>query len=313
MSEKTLECCVIGGAGFIGRHLTRLLVASGRRVRVLGRSATPSRPLPPSVQYQAGDYGDRELLKQWLAGADEVIDLAYGTVPQTSYIDPLFDIRSNLPPTVTLLQEAGAVGIRRLVIVSSGGTIYGQASALPIREDHPTEPISPYGITKLTQEKYAMMAGRCNGLPVVIARPGNAYGDEQRAFSGQGFIATAIQSVIKGAPLVMYGEPGTIRDYVHVTDVATGIMAVLERGDACNAYNIGTGIGSSNRDVLDLIEPLAKAAGHAMEVQVQSPRRFDVAVNVLDSTRLHLASGWRPKIALAEGIQKAWLAALAQA
>ena len=101
--------------------------------------------------------------------------------------------------------------------------------------------------------------------------------------------------------------------YVHVTDVATGIMAVLERGDACNAYNIGTGIGCSNRDVLDLIKPLAKAAGHAMEVQVQSPRRFDVAVNVLDSTRLHLASGWRPKIALAEGIQKAWLAALAQA
>ena len=153
MALRRRICCVIGGAGFIGVHLTRLLVASGREVVIVGRRTTPPGPLPPGARYVSCDYGERARLRSILAGSAEVIDLAYSTVPQTSFADPVFDIVSNLPPSVGMLQEAVTAGVERVVLGSSGGTVYGIAETLPIREDHPTNPISPYGITKLAIEK----------------------------------------------------------------------------------------------------------------------------------------------------------------
>ena len=102
--------------------------------------------------------------------------------------------------------------MQKLVLVSSGGTVYGNPSTVPVAEDHPTTPISPYGITKLAIEKYAAMYRLTAGLPVVCVRPGNAYGEGQRPFSGQGFIATAMASVIQGKEVVLFGERGTVRD-----------------------------------------------------------------------------------------------------
>jgi UDP-glucose 4-epimerase len=129
------------------------------------------------------------------------------------------------------------------VLVSSGGTVYGVARSLPIAEDHPTEPISPYGITKLTIEKYAGMFGAASGLPIVIVRPGNAYGEGQHASTGQGFIATAMDAICRGEAVGVFGPIGTIRDYVHVADVASGIVAAWILGAAGETYNIGTGVG----------------------------------------------------------------------
>ena len=151
------KCCVIGGAGFIGAHVTRLLAGLGREVVVLGRRVRPDGVLADGVTYLSGDYGDRAVLRNVLEHGIDVIDLAYSTVPKTSFADPVFDIVSNLPASVGLLQEAAAAGVRKLVLVSSGGTIYGVARSLPITEDHPTDPVSPYGITKLTIEKYGWM------------------------------------------------------------------------------------------------------------------------------------------------------------
>jgi UDP-glucose 4-epimerase len=191
-----MRCCIIGGSGFIGSYLTKLLVESGREVVVLDRNPIPNRALPPKAKYLAGDYSEPALLHELLANTDEVIDLAYSTVPKTSFENPVYDILSNLPQSVGLLQEAVKARLRKLVLVSSGGTVYGVAHSLPIREDHPTNPISPYGITKLTMEKYAGMFAFSAGLPVTVVRPGNAYGEGQVAFMGQGFIATTLESII---------------------------------------------------------------------------------------------------------------------
>lgn len=310
MSNPRARCCVIGGAGFIGAQVTRLLAASGRDVTVLGRRRDPGVVLPEGVRYESADYGDLATVRAALLGVDTVIDLAYSTVPQTSFEDPIFDIVSNLPASVQLLREAAEAGIRKLVLVSSGGTVYGNAISLPIGEDHPTNPTSPYGITKLTIEKYAGMIGLASDLPIVIVRPGNAYGEGQRGSSGQGFIATAMHSIVGGQPVRIFGVGDTIRDYVHVSDVASGIVAALDFGQAGEIYNVGTGAGTSNLDILRRIEPLARSAGFTPRTAVLPGRPFDVAANVLDSRKLAGVSGWKPEFDITHGIDRAWRSVL---
>ena len=306
--KKTL---IIGGAGFIGCEVTRLLCEAGREVTVLGRRENPDRGLPPSCRYVSGNYGDRAFLRALLGAGMEVIDLAYSTVPKTSFEDPVFDLVSNLPASVGLFQEALAAGVGRVLIVSSGGTVYGPAAHLPINENHPTQPVSPYGITKLATDRYAMMFHRNAGLPVLVVRPANAYGAEQRAETGQGFIATAVAAVLAGREIEIFGEEGTIRDYIHVSDVAAGIVAALDCGADGEIYNLGTGTGTSNAGIVKTLAHFAE--GHEIKVQTKilPPRRFDVEANVLDSTKLRKTSGWVPAVALEDGLRGVWAARLA--
>ena len=137
------------------------------------RNLSPSRPLPGNVRYVAGDFGSKHFLMDVLQGVDEIIHLAYLTVPKTSFDDPVQDILNNLPGTVVLLEAADHMDVKKFVFVSSGGTVYGKGGNAPIQEDHPTNPISPYGISKLTAEKYAKMFYEIKSLPVVCVRPAN--------------------------------------------------------------------------------------------------------------------------------------------
>lgn len=302
-----MRCCLIGGNGFIGSHLAPLLEASGRELTVVGRSGAPARKLPPRAKYVRGDYGDQQLLRELIAHADELIDLAYATVPQTSFADPMNDLQANLPPSVAMLRSASECGgLRRVILISSGGTVYGPARSLPITEEHPTVPISPYGITKLAIEKYGLMYHRLKGLPVIIVRPGNAFGPEQMPETGQGFVATAIARILGGRGVTIYGREGTVRDYVHVADLARGVAAALDHGEPGSIYNIGTGVGKSNLDLLKSIEPLASRGGRRIDVRFDERRGFDVPANVLDSTKLTAISGWKPSIPFEAGIEETW-------
>ena len=128
--------------------------------------------------------------------------------------------------------------------------------------------------------------------------------------SGQGFIAAAIAAIQAGRGVEIYGANGTVRDYIHVRDVAAGIHGALDHGRPGEVYNLGTGIGASNRDVLDLLAPLAEADGHAVRMTQLPDRRFDVEANVLDASKLRAASGWQPTIPLADGLSRCWRAAL---
>ena len=279
-----MRCCVIGGGGFIGRNLCEALAASGRDVVAIGRKAEPSRAFAAlmgvvsgHVRYQSMDVTDIVALRPVLSTCREVIDLAYATVPQTSFIDPMNDLQSNLPRVVALMKELQDHSqLRRFMVVSSGGTVYGQANRLPISEYSETEPLSPYGITKLTIERYALMNHRLHGLPVVVVRPANAYGVGQQPFIGQGFIATAMGQILNHKPVTVFGERGTVRDYVHVRDVASAMVAALQQGINGDIYNIGSGVGRSNLDVLDLIRPLAQAQHLEVNISHEAERKFDV-------------------------------------
>jgi UDP-glucose 4-epimerase len=235
-----------------------------------------------------------------------VIDLAYATVPKTSYGDPIFDLRANVPGSVSLLEESRAVGVRRLLLVSSGGTVYGSSQYLPIDESHPTTPISPYGITKLTVERYALMFHKTHNLSVIIVRPSNAYGANQRSHTGQGFLATAIDCILSRRQIEIYGESGSVRDYIHVSDLAEGIIAAINCGINGEVYNIGTGIGVSNLDVISLLRPIAEDRGYSVQISHVPSRSYDVEANILNCKKLTSVSGWKAKTSLQQGLTSMW-------
>lgn len=305
MSASTL---IIGGGGYIGSHLIPKLLSTGRRVTVVGRNRASQSVLPKQVTYVSGDFGSRELIGELLDRHDEVIHLAYATVPNTSFDNPLADLLQNLPPTVQLFAEVAARN-GRMVLVSSGGTVYGEAAELPIREEHPTNPVSPYGVTKLTLEKYAHLYAITHGLKVICVRPSNAFGVGQRPNTGQGFVSTAMASCMRGKAIKIFGQQGTVRDYLYVSDVAAGIVSALDRGQLSETYNIGSGMGRTNMDVIVAMTPLMKEIGCEVHVEHLPERIFDVHANVLDSKKLQEHTGWAPKVDFYRGLEmtRDWL------
>jgi len=307
-TQPSINTLVIGGGGYIGSHLVPKLIASGRDVTVVGRSKTPRYSLPDKASYISGDFSQYELISSLVERNQEVVLLAYATVPNTSFEDPLADLLQNLPAAVQLFTLA-AQREAKLLLVSSGGTVYGNASRLPISENHSTNPISPYGVTKLTLENYAYLYAAIHGLKFVCVRPANAYGPGQRPFTGQGFIATAMASAMKGLPVRIFGKRGTIRDYLYITDLAEGLLTAFEKGELGQTYNLGSGIGLSNMDLLDAMKPIMSDDGCRIGVEHLPERSFDVKANVLDSTKLMNLTGWQPKIPIKQGLRltKDWL------
>jgi UDP-glucose 4-epimerase len=306
-----MKVCVIGGGGFIGQWVVRRLLARGDSVIVVGRSQRPP-GLPAEIDYVVAEYGTDKVLGELMERVESIIHLAYATVPSTSFSDPIFDLMANVPSSVALFQQAAKVGIKRLVLVSSGGTVYGDAETLPIREDAPTNPISPYGITKLTIERYAHMYHTLMGLPVVTMRPGNAYGVRCEGRPGGGFVTAAVKSAVSGAPLHIFGDGSAIRDYIHVSDVAAGIVAGLVDGVPGDIYNIGTGVGLSNIDIVRLVRTVLGLKQDQIEIQYEPFRGFDVAANVLDSSQLAEVSDWKPTVSIKAGIEELWKACALQ-
>ena len=303
-----MNTLVIGGAGFIGTHLVSKLLATGRTVTILDRRTDAIQELPRGADYIAGDFGQCELIRELLRNHEEVIHLAYTSVPKTSFENPFSDLLENLPPTVQLFAETAESG-RKLLFVSSGGTVYGEAGTLPIREDHPTRPISPYGLTKLTLEGYAHLYAVTHGLKFVCVRPANAFGPGQKPFTGQGFIASAMTSMMRGLPVTVFGQRGTVRDYIYVGDLAAGIVSALEKGRPSEIYNLGSGVGRTNMDVIEAITPLLEGLAYKIRIEHLPERTFDVRANILDSGKLHKDTGWSPTTPFDKGLLRTreWL------
>lgn len=297
-----IKTLVIGGAGFIGSHTIPLLLETGRNVTVVGRSKESAFIRAHNLSYVSGDFGDFEFICKLLDAHDEVIHLAYATVPNTSFENPLADLQQNLTPAVQLFSEAAKRG-RRVLLVSSGGTVYGESTASPISESHSKHPISPYGLTKLTLESYAYLYSVTHALNYVVVRPANAYGPGQKPFKGQGFIATAIASAKVGKAIKIFGEVGTIRDYIEASDLAAGIVSALLYGKPSEIYNIGSGIGLSNLDIIEKLKEPLERYGAKIYAEHLPERLFDVKTNILDAIKLQQDTGWMTKISFDRGIE----------
>ena len=297
--KKTL---LIGGAGFIGEYMVPFLKEAGREVSVVGRSNLTKQYLKQSIQYFKGDFTSFDFIKPLIETHDEIVLLAYASVPNTSYDNPLADLQENLSPSVQLFIETAKLG-KKLLLVSSGGTIYGEQNQEKIKESHGKRPISPYGLTKLTLENYAFLYGVTHGLNFTVVRPTNAYGIGQMPFTGQGFIATAVASAKLRKNIMIYGESGTVRDYLYVTDLAKGIVDVLTKGELSTAYNISSGTGHSNLEIVTKLNQMLKKYDASLEVAHCPERPFDVKSNVLDNHKILKHTGWQPQIDINKGLE----------
>jgi len=304
---ENLTTLVVGGAGFIGSHLSNKLSESGlRTVIAIGRSDTPKFFLKPGVKYLSGDVRDEKFICSLLSISDEVIDLSFNSVPKTSFDDPVRDVMENLPTSVYLQKKASTYPLKCFLLVSSGGTVYGHVNAVPIKETHSTNPVSPYGISKLTTEKYAFLFHQHFNLPVVIVRPSNPYGPNQFGNLAQGFIGAAIRAVLSGKNIQVFGESGTVRDYIYIDDLVSGIMSALNHGEKGSIYNIGTGIGSSNHQIINRLADLFVRDSYDYKIEKMPARSFDVNQNVLDFSQLTKVSGWIPITDLSVGLESTW-------
>ena len=304
-----MKCVLIGGAGFIGSHLAVALIARGHAVRVFdqrGRKLLPAFPNREDVEWLEGDLADPRHAAHALAGCDAVYHLASATLPKTANDDPTYDLERNVLSTLRMLDLARSSGIRKVIFVSSGGTVYGVSREIPIAESHPTEPITAYGIGKLAIEKYLHLHHVLYGLDYTVLRFANPFGERQQPGSGQGAVTAFLQRALLGQPIEIWGDGSVVRDYFYVGDGADALVRALDCVADQRVINIGSGVG---RDLNEIVRAIEALVGHSVERRYYPERRFDVPVNVLDISRARTHLGWVPSTPFEEGLRRtaAWL------
>lgn len=294
-----MKMLVTGGAGFIGSHIVELLLAEGHDVAVVDNLKTGKRAnLDARARFYEVDVVTPEFLSVMETERPEVVfhEAAQMSV-KVSTDDPRYDAQVNVLGLINVLEACVAAGTRKVLFASSGAT-YGNPQYLPIDEDHPQLPESPYGITKMVAEHYLKYYALDRGLRYTALRYGNVYGPRQDAFGEAGVVAIFTQQLLNGETPMIHWDGEQVRDYVHVADVARANLLAATAGDD-HCYCIGTGVGSS---VNQIFQAVSDAVGVSVEPR-RGPRRpgdLRAAYFVIDRARREL--GWEPTVPLREGL-----------
>ncbi|MCC5796251.1 MAG: NAD-dependent epimerase/dehydratase family protein [Methylophaga sp.] len=295
-----MKILVLGGSGFIGSALIRALLDHGHQVRVFDRDVrSVSQQFPQLMGVVQADFSDVMSLTEAMIGVELVFHLISTSVPATSNKNPVFDIESNLVNTVRLLESMRTADLKRIVYLSSGGTVYGNPVNLPISESHTTNPTCSYGIVKLAIEKYLQMYAELYQLEVSILRPSNPYGPGQTHKGVQGFIGTCIDKINAGQPIHIWGDGSVVRDYVYIDDVVNACILSMS-SDYSGPINISSGEGFSLNQILGLLE---QYRGKSVDVVYQEKRSFDIPEVILDNSLAKSVLGWTPQIQIDHGLQ----------
>ena len=300
------ECLVLGAGGFIGLNLCRALVAAGAVVHGFGRAPAFPDALP-SIRWTGAEFADRDRLARALEGTEVVFHLLGGSIPELAERDPVADLRENAAASVALLELCRAAGVGRIVFISSGGTVYGVPRRLPIAEDHPTDPISAYGIHKLLVEKHLGLQARRHGPRPVVLRAANPYGPYQRPDRGQGVIATLIARRLVGRPVEIWGDGQVVRDFLHVDDLVEPMLREVAYDGPHGVLNVGSGIG---RSILEVVASVDRVLGlEGAGILHRCSRAADVPANVLDVSLIGRELGWAARTEWLQGLRgtASWL------
>jgi UDP-glucose 4-epimerase len=293
---------ILGGCGFIGRHVALALQQRGDDV-VIADIAPPSPEMAArlQVEYRAVDPAAPD----WtaiVAGCDVVHHYAWTTVPSSANADPLGDLDANLRTTVRLLMALDASPGKRLIFASSGGTVYGRLRQIPVVEDHPFSPITAYGVSKASAELYLNYFHAMGRVDCRIARISNPFGAGQNPQRQQGAVSTFVFKALAGEPISLWGDGSVVRDYIHVADLCAGLLALTDaefaQGNAAPTFNIGSGEGVSLNAILETLRTHLQLNPR---VEYQGARAFDIPVSVLDTSRARDILGWTPRLSFAEG------------
>jgi UDP-glucose 4-epimerase len=299
------RCLVLGGRGFIGSHLIDALLDLGCIVRCFDRPHVlqlgESHLSNPAFELFEGDLTSETDVAEAVDGCDICYHLVSTTLPKSSNADPVFDIESNVLGTVRLLTHAVKSGLKKVIFVSSGGTVYGVPKQVPILETHSNDPICSYGITKLAIEKYLGLFHQLHGLDYTVLRLANPFGERQRTHASQGAVAVFLGKVLRGEPVEIWGDGSVVRDYIHIADVVDALLLSSEKTSHARVFNIGGGRGHSLNELLDAIE---KATGCIANRIYLPGRTFDVPISVLCIERAKQSLGWTPQIDFEHGLRR---------
>jgi len=302
-----MKILVTGGTGFIGSFVVEALLSNGHEVRVIANG----RQLPVYLQklsnqitYYQGDFGETDVLEKALPGCDAVIHLAWSTVPKQTRGATAYEFSGNLNSNINLIEKCIDFNIDKFVFISSGGTVYGIPEQIPVGEKHPQNPISNYGLGKLTMEKLLYLYHHNQKFNYTVLRVSNAYGERQNLYKNQGVIGVWLKNISQNKAIEIWGDGSVVRDYVYVQDVAHAVLNALAKVKSADIYNIGG--GGKGHSLNDIIAVIKVGLGISFEVNYKPSRNFDVPVNVLDISKAIAEIGYQPTIDLSEGISRTW-------
>lgn len=296
-----MRCVILGGAGFLGRHVGHALAAVGHEVWSVDRAPVQPRDRAPWLAGEVQAHYS-ELQSWWdrTGEAQVLVHLASSTVPATASADPVGDADANLVGALRLLQGLRERDLRpRVLFASSGGAVYGRPRQVPLDESHPTLPMGAYGVTKLAIEHHLRIEETQSGLPYRILRLANPYGPWQRPHGVQGVIAVFAHHALRGEPLQVWGDGSVVRDFVYASDIGRAFAAAAIHEGEDRVFNVGGGDGLSVNQIIGALE---RALGRTIERQMLPGRAFDPPVNVLDIGRARTRLGWHPEVDFDSGL-----------
>jgi UDP-glucose 4-epimerase len=296
---------ILGGADFIGSHLARRLVDQGEIVRILTRpnsAISNIQDVLDRVDVIYRDFMDDGALRHAVQSIDTVYHVTSTSSPGMALESSYYDVLSNLLPTIRLLELCLASGVKKIVYVSSGGTIYGDPQTIPITEEHPLMPRSAYGQGKLTIENYLTFYARSTSLDISVLRVSNSFGPGQSLWGEQGLIAVAMGCAYYEHSLKLYGAGKAVRDYIYIDDVIDAmVLAATQTGSSI--VNISAAVGHS---VMEIVQAVEEISGRTIAKEFIPDRPSDVQINILDNQKAYQLYGWTPKTAFRDGLAKTW-------
>ena len=301
-----LKILVTGGAGFIASHVADAYIKAGHEVVIIDNLSTgKEQNLNPNAKFYNIDIRDEkieEIFKEH--NFDIVNNHAAQMNVRVSVENPILDAQINVLGLINLLNNCVKYKVKKFIEVSSGGVIYAPDAPFPLVEVAKKGPISPYGITKLTGERYVEFFSKTYGLKFSALRYSNVYGARQNPKGEAGVISIFATSMINNKQPIIFGDGTQIRDYVYVKDVVAANVAVLTIGDN-EAFNIGTGIET---DVNGIFKVLKDAIGYDKDAKHIDAKPGDLQRNVLDNSKAKSILNWEPKFELKEAIKEtvAW-------
>ncbi len=297
-----MKVLVTGGAGFIGSHIVDALIEQGHRVVVIDNLATGLlENINPGATFYKMSICDAELADVFEQERPEIIShQAAQTVITKSVADPVFDAQENILGSLNVIHNCTRFGAKK-VIYASSVAVYGTPQYLPVDEKHPINPLSPYGISKHTVERYLYLYGIQHELNYVVLRYPNVYGSRQNPCGEAGVMAIFAGQMLRGERPTIFGPGDKTRDYTHVLDVAKANLLALEQGNNAT-YNIGTGVETSDGKVFDMLAGVLGYSGNPLYAPVRTGEIYHI---YLDAAKAQKELGWKPQLSLEEGLLQA--------
>ena len=300
--DNTYTVFVTGGAGFIGSHLVDRLVELGHKVVVIDDLSTGKlQHLNKSAAFHHMSITSPHLQEVLEREKPQIIMHHSAQVSVSHSVrDPVKDAEINILGTLRLIEAANESGVEKFIFASTGGAVYGDPEVIPCPEDHPSLPLSPYGLSKLVSEQYLDLYYRLHRLNFTCLRYSNVYGPRQDPFGEAGVIAIFTRAMLEGKQPRMYGTGEQERDFVYVEDVVEANLLAMERGDG-GTYNIGTGVGTSVNRIFELLAGILKYRWKPLHAPARPGDVFKITLDVSKAAR---ELQWTPRVPLEDGLHR---------